>query len=336
MSKRTATLGAIALAVVAIVAAACLLVIRGSDSRATGGYCAQLPDAVGLYTGNPVTQMGYQVGRVSSVETSDGGARVSFELDGTRSYPAEVQVVSRSKSLLADRSLELVGNYRGGAKLTAGRCVTSDRTYTPASISEIAGSAADFIDSLVADGTVNLGQSISGLDQALQGVAGPANAMLTRAAGAARNPDRVVADIGSSIMNMAPLTDEALRSWSAIGSIVDQLPAVTRSAAELTPMVAKFDRGVGWLVAVLYDVQSNYGDEIWPMMHGPVTEMIRLGAARSPDLKKLYGTVPSIAAALRQQTQRSGGLSVPYRAPEITGLGDDLNLIDLILRRAAK
>ncbi|MFZ2511270.1 MAG: MlaD family protein [Gordonia sp. (in: high G+C Gram-positive bacteria)] len=330
------TFGAIALAVVAIVAAACLLVARGSDDRATGGYCAELPDAVGLYVGNPVSQMGFQVGRVTSVETSERGARVGFELDGGRSYPADVEVVSRSKSLLADRSLELVGNYRGGAELVVDQCIPPDRSYTPASISEIAGSAADFIDSLVADGTVNVRQSISGLDQALQGIGGSANAMFTSAAGAARNPDRVVADIGSSIMNMAPLTDEALRSWGEIGSIVDQLPEVARSTAVLTPRVAKFDRGVGWLVAVLYDIQSNYGDLIWPMVHGPVTEMIRLGAARAPDLQKLYGTVPSIAAALRQQAQHSGGLSMPYKAPEITGLGDDLNLIDLILRKAAK
>lgn len=335
MRRRGAVLGAVAIAVVAVVVAA-LVLVRGSESRMVGGYCAELPDAVGLYTGNPVTQMGFPVGRVSSVETSEAGARVNFELDDERKFPADVIVVSRSKSLLADRSLELSGNYRGGATLAAGECVPSGRSYTPASISEIAGSAADFIDNLVADGTLNVAQSISGLDQALKGVGGASNAMLTHAAGAARNPDQVVADIGSSILNMAPLTDEALRSWGAIGSIVDQLPEVARSAAELTPLVAKFDRGVGWLVAVLYDVQDNYGDIIWPLVHGPVTEMIRLGAARAPDLQKLYGTVPSIAAALRQQAQRSGGLAVPFEAPKVTGLGDDMNLIDLIVKKAAK
>ena len=33
-------------------------------------YCAEMPDSVGLYTGNPVTQMGFEVGTVDSIDTA--------------------------------------------------------------------------------------------------------------------------------------------------------------------------------------------------------------------------------------------------------------------------
>lgn len=99
---------------VVVVASSCGAV--GAGQRIA--YCAIMPDSVGLYVGNPVTQMGFQIGEVTSIVPSPTSVRVDF-LVGDRSLPSDVKAVIRSTSILADRSLELVGNY--GAAPTGGR-----------------------------------------------------------------------------------------------------------------------------------------------------------------------------------------------------------------------
>jgi phospholipid/cholesterol/gamma-HCH transport system substrate-binding protein len=355
LSRRSlAAIGAVV--VVAIGATLGLGISRAADrtgGAGTGGdgFCAEMTDAIGLYVGNPVTQMGMPVGEVTGVRSAGDHVQVTFDLRSGRDYPADVQAVTRSKSLLADRTLELVGNYSGGPTLRSGECIAGSRTHTPKSISEITGSASDFIENLTKSGTDDVGGTINGLDKALAGTAPDAENMFRHAAAASKNPDQFIADIGASIANMAPLTDNALRQWPQIMSILNQMPDVASLGTELFASVSKFDRGVGWTVATIYDIQRNYGSILWPLMHGPVTDLITLAAARAPDLQKLYGMVPSIATALRQQENAAGGLSVPYKAPGVSvsaaqcralgaacsaeGRTGSVNLLNLILQKAA-
>ncbi|MBH0776707.1 MlaD family protein [Nocardia bovistercoris] len=297
------------------------------DHRA--GYCAELPDAAGLYAGNPVTQMGYRVGEIERVEPKGERVLVSFVLDGGRRYPLDVKAVTRSKSLLADRSLELVGNYDTGPELVAGQCIPLAHSFTPKSIAEIAGSAADFIDALAPEDSEGLRAAVIGLDDALRGNGDNARAMLLHASAAASDPDRLVADIGASIENMAPLTEDALRHWATIRSIMDQLPTVAAVGIDLWPSVEQVARGVGWLTAVLYDIQRNYGAEIWPFAKGTVADVVHLAATRSGDLAELLDTLPAAAAVLRQQSA-DAALTLEYDGRTGTALG----LFDLIIAEA--
>ncbi|MFC8528905.1 MlaD family protein [Nocardia sp. NPDC057227] len=316
------TSGVAVLAVVAVLGTAAVVrhsaEAAGADPPGGGdGFCVDMPDAIGLYPGNPVTQMGFRVGTVDSVRQRGDHVRVEFALDDGRRYPADVQVVTRSKSLLADRSLELVGNYTAGPSLRPGACVPRQRAHTPKSVSEIAGSAADFIDALSAAGDDSVRGSIAGLNTALDGSGAAMNAMFTHAAAAANSPDRVTADVGAAIMSMAPLTEDALAHWDRIESILTRMPEIAALGTELFGYVARFDRGIGWLVAVIYDIQRRYGDQLWPLMHGPVADVIALAATRSPDLARLYGTIPAVVTAVNYQQQTGGGISVPYRPPSV-------------------
>lgn len=196
------------------------------------GFCADMPDAVGLYVGNPVTQMGFQIGRVEEILPKGDHVKVTFALDPGREYPADVKAVTRSKSLLADRSLELVGNYQDGARLASGQCIPKSRSYTPKSISEIAGSAADFIDAMSPnDGKQSFEEAVDGFDAAMHGNGELARQMMQHASEALSHPNQLVADIGSIITNTAPLTDEALQKWSTLQSILDQMPAASQPQA---------------------------------------------------------------------------------------------------------
>lgn len=319
MSKRPkwmlAVAGVTAVAVVAGVGTAVAAVVL-PDERST--YCAEMPDAVGLYTGNPVTQMGFEVGRVDAITPRGGHVEVTFSVKTDRSYPVDVRAVTRSKSLLADRSLELVGNYATGPRLSSGQCIPLEHSHTPKSISEIAGSAADFIDAIApADGSKSVSAAVSGLDEALRGQGENANAMFMHAAAATADPDKLVADIGTSIMNMAPLTDEALQRWGEIRSLVEQMPEVVAAGVDLWPGVIEVCEGIGWLVATLDEIQQNYGDDIWPFVNGTLVEVIHLAATRSDDIAGLFSSVPSVAGLLRQQASGSEGLSMKYDPPTV-------------------
>jgi virulence factor Mce-like protein len=288
----------------------------GPDKTST--FCAEMPDAVGLYTGNPVTQMGFEVGRVGDIAPRGGHVEVTFTVDSGRSYPMDVRAVTRSKSLLADRSLELVGNYQGGPRLNAGQCIPLDHSHTPKSISEIAGSAADFIDAIApANGQNSVESAVAGLDEALRGQGDNAAQMFMHAAAATEDPDKLVADIGSSIMNMAPLTDKALAKWGEIRSLVEQMPEVVAAGVDLWPGVIEVCEGIGWLVATLDDIQRNYGDDIWPFVNGTLVDVIHLAATRSKDMAGLLSSIPSVAGLMRQQSSGGEGLSIEFEPPTV-------------------
>ncbi|WP_280426645.1 MlaD family protein [Nocardia carnea] len=284
----------------------------------TAGFCVRMPDSVGLYEGNPVTQMGFRVGTVDHVEPRGDHVEVGFTLDGQRRFPADVQAVTRSKSILADRSLELVGNYESGPELIPGQCIPMQRSHTPKSISEIAGSAADFIAELSpGDGAQSFERAVAGFESALRGQGPDARVMMVRAAAAAHSPDRLIADIGSIILTMAPLSEETLRHWPEIQSILDQLPEVIAAGIDLWPGVIDVCVGVGWLVNVLHDVHTNYGDLLLPALRGPLAEAIHLAAGRSGDLRAMLESVPAVAAMLRQQADADGAMTVGYRPPTV-------------------
>lgn len=307
--------GITAVALVAGVGTA-IAAVATPDEQST--FCAEMPDAVGLYENNPVTQMGYEVGRVDKISPRGDHVKVTFSVDAGRSYPADVRAVTRSKSLLADRSLELVGNYEGGPRLSSGTCVPLEHSHTPKSISEIAGSAADFIDAIAPrTGQESVENAISGLDEALSGQGGNANALFMHAAAATEDPDKLVADIGTSIMDMAPLTSEALAQWGNIRSLVEQLPAVIDAGIDLWPGVIGVCEGIGWLVATLDDIQQNYGADIWPFVNGTLVDVIHLAATRSDDLADLISSVPAVAGLMRQQSSTTNGLSMEFAPPTV-------------------
>ncbi|MGQ4601584.1 MlaD family protein [Nocardia sp. R6R-6] len=319
MNNRKAITGVAVVVGITVASGTGYALATGSKSPDGTGFCAQMPDAVGLYPGNPVTQMGYRVGKIEQVQPEGDHVQVTFSLKGDRRYPADVKAVTRSKSLLADRSLELVGNYAAGPELTAGRCIALDHSFTPKSISEIAGSAADFIDAMSpSDGKQSFQQAVAGFDDALRGNGPNVDALMRHAAAAMSAPDQLIADMGSSIRNMAPLTEEALQRWATIRSILDQASTAIRAAAYgLLPGLTDVANGLSWVVNVLYRIQRNYGDLIWPLMHGGVTDVIHLAATRSKDIAALLESIPSIAAVLRQQSDGAGGLTMVYQPPTV-------------------
>lgn len=92
---------------------------------------AHFEDAVGLYTGNGVSVLGMDVGKVTGITPKGGYVEVTLAIDASVDIPADVEAVTVSSSVLTDRHVELTPAYTGGPKLRNGDVLSLERTRTP-------------------------------------------------------------------------------------------------------------------------------------------------------------------------------------------------------------
>lgn len=257
---RAARSGAAALAVAAVAVACGSSSASSSSSRVD--YCAIMPDSIGLYVGNPVTQMGFPIGDVKAITPSATSVRVDFTLRDDRPLPNDVRAVVRSTSVLADRALEMVGNYQKGDRLKPGECVPLDRSLTPKSLSEVIGSTTDFVNSISPKDSTNVGGTVAGLDQLMRGNGAAANQLLTSTSALLDSPDRAISDMASITTNLADLTTFLTDVRGPMKQILldstTTTPDLNRALDGGTRLVLPFPD----LIGAVSDIEQNAGDEV--------------------------------------------------------------------------
>lgn len=259
-------------------------------SMENAGYCAILPDSIGLYAGNPVTQMGYPIGKVTSIVAGSTQVRVDFSVTRRRPLPRNVKAVIRSPSILADRSLELVGNYSGGAQLEAGNCIPLNHSFTAKTISEVVGSAYTFLNSINPDGSTNIGDTVRGIDRLTHGNGGSVNELLTRSSGLVDSPDQAISDIGSIIRNTAELT-------TVLKELMPQLKEIMLDSRTTMPDLAVALLGVTGL--------AGPGGGVGTL--GPVSELVAVLQTRLGD--ETQQMLDTISATLRKLAPHANAMS---------------------------
>jgi virulence factor Mce-like protein len=258
--RRDYLAAAIAVAAASLAAVGASYAVRPASQHTT--YCAILPDSVGLYADNPVTQMGYRIGKIKTITPGALDVRVDFTVTERRLFPHDVRAIIRSTSILADRSLELVGNYESGPRLRAGECIPLQRASTPMSLSEVIGSATNFINTVNPNGSTNIGDIVRGLDQAIHNNGVGVNALLTTSSAVLDSPDRAINDIGSIITNLGQLT-------SVLKDLRAPLKEILHDAVQTMPYIdeaseggRRIVEGVVWVTPLVEDLEVNLGQEI--------------------------------------------------------------------------
>ncbi|WP_419776566.1 MlaD family protein [Mycolicibacterium neoaurum] len=261
-------------------------------------YCAIMPDSVGLYVGNPVTHLGYPIGEVAGITPSATSVRVDFTIDGGRSVPQEVRAVTRSTSILADRSLELVGDYETGPYLAASACIPLERSVTPKTLSEVIGSSTTFINSINPAGSENVGQVVSGIDQAVREQGASANKLLTTTSSVLDSPDQAIGDLGSITANLNLLTSTLTdleptmkgvfqdASTHVLPEIDDAITGVSGAFEGLLPV---FDLAGG--------LEKDLGPQIQQLLD-TTSVAIRKGTPRAPFYASLLNVAPRVLNGL--------------------------------------
>jgi len=281
-------------AVIAVTAALVVLTV-GSCASMRGqyraDYCAIMSDSVGLYADNPVTQMGYKIGTVKAIIPRSNDVRVDFTVTENRRLSSDVKAVVRSTSILADRSLELVGNPKAGPQLRAGECIPVNRSFTPKSLSEMIGSATKFIDSINPDGSTNIADFVHGIDQAIHGNGARINRLLTRTSSVLDGPDQTINDVGSVVTNLSQLTSLLVELRGPLKQILldaqttmpDVIRASTSAPAILGSTVA--------LIKAVADIEVNLGD-VTQQTLDEVSMALRKVAAHAPAIADLLTPIP--------------------------------------------
>jgi virulence factor Mce-like protein len=279
----------------ATVAVASSCAMMGGEKHVA--YCAIFPDTIGLYVGNPVTQMGYQIGEVTSIAASPAQVRVDFSVTQRRPLPPDAKAVIRSASILADRSLELVGNYSAGPRLEAGKCIGLDRSFSPKTISQVVGSAYTFLNSINPNGSTNVGDTVRGLDQLAHNNGAGVNQLVTRTSALLDSPDEAISDIGSIMRNTAELT-------GVLRELMPPLKEILLDARTTTPDLAAALDGttglagpgggvgaVGPLAELVSVLQTRLGDETQQVLD-TVSVTTRRLTPHATALSDLFTPVP--------------------------------------------
>ena len=245
----------------ALVAACCTSCGAEPRTHATQ-FCAIMSDSVGLYAGNPVTQMGYKIGTVDKITPADTGVEIAFTVDGDRPIPHDVKAVTRSTSILADRALELVGNYSSGPRLSAHECIPRSRTATPLSISQVIGAATNFVNGVNPHGSNNIQDALRGVDEAVNGNGANLNKLLTTSSSLLDNPDQAIADVGSIVRNVVQLTEMLKQSRPPLKEILLELKETTPYLVNTLAGVSGLIEPLGDLVFLASQLEIELGDDI--------------------------------------------------------------------------
>lgn len=284
-ARRTAAIGMVAAAVG--LTASC----AAAPANKTGQYCAVMSDSVGLYVDNPVTQMGYEIGRITDISPHATDVRVAFELTEPRRLPRDVKAVTRSISILADRSLELVGNPDSGPALAAGECIPLSRSFTPKTLSEVIGSAASFIDTIHPEDSENIGDVVRSLDQALHANGGGINELLTTSSTVVDSPDQAISDMGSITSNLAELTSLLAEMREPVKEILLNARENTWDVANSVEGGSRVLGGTIPLVEAAGDLENYLGESIQFMLDETSFDLRKM-STHAPWLANLMNPVP--------------------------------------------
>jgi len=277
-------------------------------------YCAMMPDSVGLYVGNPVTHLGYPIGKVASITPSAQSVRVDFKIDGGQTIPADVKAVTRSTSILADRALELVGDYEQGPHLSSGSCIPLSRSLTPKTLSEVIGASTTFLNSINPAGSDNVRGLVRGIDAAAQHQGPNLEKLLATSSTVLDSPDQAIGDLATITRNLGQLTGALNDVNPTFKQVGDNLAAPV--GTEIVQVLLGADRafdGIVNIVEAAQDVEQELGPQIQQLLDA-VSVAVRKAAPRAPYYASLLNVAPRVINGLINMANNHD-FTLHYRPP---------------------
>jgi phospholipid/cholesterol/gamma-HCH transport system substrate-binding protein len=241
--------------------------------------------------------MGYKVGTVSVIEPRNTDVKVRFTLDQKVPIPRDVKAVTRSPSILADRSLELVGNYGGGPQLIADECIPRNRSATPLSISQVIGSATGFVNGISPAGSTNVQDALHGIDEALKGNGVNVNKLLTTSSQLLDNPDQTIADFGAITRNLAELTAMVKAQRDPLKQILEAAPVTTPDLAKAVAGAADLVHPLAEIFQLINDVELRLGPEL-QLTLDMVSDLLRTLSPHYKGLANMLNPLPRFISGL--------------------------------------
>ncbi|MEU0539900.1 MlaD family protein [Nocardia sp. NPDC005978] len=303
-----------------VIAAGAIALTAGNESPPTRAYCADMPDSIGLYEGSAVTVLGVRVGEVTGIDLAGTVARVRFTVRADRTLPLDVGAVTVSDTLLADRTLTLVGDEPAGAGWNPGECIT--KTLTPKSLSETFDALAHLADQLEGAGDpaeqAALGAGLTALDRATSGTGDQLNAIINQLGTALAAPDAAIGHIGALLDALGELTRRARAGWSQVRETITGLPQAFNDINLIAfPPIIDLVDGLSKTLPQINDVIVMFASPALRALDS-VENLAGLIASGVGSLRELIAMVPAIAGGFGSaKDPATGQTRIGYAGPSI-------------------
>ncbi|GAB2544297.1 MlaD family protein [Nocardia heshunensis] len=303
--------------VLAVIVAAAAAVYFLQPMRKAIGYCAIMPDAIGLYQGNDVKMRGMKVGTVTALRPEGTGIRVDFAVDATHPLRGKASATTVSDSIVADRTLAIFGT--AGADWNPGTCVTE--TVTPKSLTQVFTAMSKVADELQGGGDPaeqnRVKDAISLFDKATAGSGPKLNDIVMQLGAALHSPDAAVDHIGSLIDKLNGLVASVANNWGDLRQMLDGFAPILETVNFVWDEVVELVNSIVTILPWLNDFTTKYGDPILRLLDSSVPLLHLLGA-NVGSLQQLVGMIPAVASMFRNVTDpQTGAVAVSYAPPRV-------------------
>ncbi|MEV6558224.1 MlaD family protein [Nocardia sp. NPDC051756] len=302
---------------VAVVAAGVAFVMLEPMKKVIG-YCAIMPDAVGLYTGNDVTMRGMKVGTVTGIRPEGLGVRVDFAVDAAHPLRGTASATTVSDTIVADRNLAVLGT-KGGADWNPNACVT--KTVTPKSLTATFTALSKVADELQGGDDPaqrdRIKQAVTQFDKATAGDGPKFNDIIQELAAALRQPDAAISHIGSLIDKINELSASVANGWGKLRQMLDGFAPILQTVNDVWGQVVEIINAIVTIVPWVNDVTTKYGSPILRLLDDSVP-YIQLIGANVGSAQQLIDMVPAIAELFRTVTDpATQRVAVSYAPPKV-------------------
>ncbi len=285
-------------------------------------FSAEFTDVSGLRVGDDVKVAGVRVGRVSSIEVTDDGAMVDFELRDQQPLLDTTNVVMRYQNLLGQRYLALVQTGERGAELEGGAEVPLDRTDPGFDLTELLNGFRPLFEVLQPADVNRLAESMV---QVLQGEGGTVEQLLgetTRLTTFLADRDELYSAV---LTNLTPVLDN-------LAGQGDELRTTVRELRLLMDGLARDRRSIGASVQGLSELvgatSGFFREARGPAVRtvGELRDVARQAAESREELNTAIRQFARIFEALGRATSYESALNV-YPCSFLVAVGStEINL----------
>ncbi len=260
----------LAVAIVALLVAGGVTVVRRRESDAGVPVTAHFSRTIGLYPGSSVRVLGVEVGTVTHIVPEGQTVLVRMKLKKGVKVPAEPTAVIIPPSLVSDRYVQLVPVYTSGPVLTDGADIPLARTRVPVELDDILKSLDRLFVALGpsgADADGSLGELIKIGAKALRdGGAQALNSTINELAGAVGALGDNREDLAGVLRNLSSFTSTLARNDTAFRRLTQDLGTVSQQlAAErraLEQALANLSVALGEIADLVRDHRGTLGRDI--------------------------------------------------------------------------
>ena len=206
---------------------------------------AHFPHSIGIFEGSDVTIMGVPVGRVQKVTPNGRSVTVEMTYSSDYKLPADVKAAIITPTLVADRFVQLVPAYSGGAALPDNGEIPLDRSVVPVEMDQIYRSLNEITETLGPEGVNKdgaLGDVLKKTAKSLEGSGKVGNDAIANLADAARTLGDNSPELFATVESLASITDTLADEEEDVSRFLEDL---SRVSDELKQALAAIARAVG-------------------------------------------------------------------------------------------